>query len=127
MKPAIRVILFTFSILVISACDSWIQHPEVEISSQSGVSWNKLWYSQSVTVTNTSKAYTAYNISIKAEMKSGSMVVARGTAVVGTLDPGESMRVSVTMFNDDSEQIQGNTELVLSWSDEHDREWSKTY
>jgi len=127
MKPAFRVILFTFSSLVISACDSWIQHPEVEISSQSGVSWNKLWYSQSVTVTNTSKAYTAYNISIDAEMKSGSMIVARGFSSVGTLDPGESMSVDVLMTTRGSGQSQGSTKLILSWTDEHDREWSKTY
>ncbi|MCA0447232.1 MAG: hypothetical protein LCH54_13495 [Bacteroidetes bacterium] len=127
MKPAIRVILFTFSSLVFSSCDSWIQHPEVEISSQSGVVKEYSVYRQSVTVTNTSNAYTAYNISIDAEMKSGSMIIAQGGASIGTLEPGESMMVDVIMTSRGSGQSQGSTKLILYWTDEHDRQWSKKY
>lgn len=127
MKPAFRVILFTLSGLVFSACDSWIQHPEVEITSQSGVVKNFFSYTQSVTVTNMSQAYTAYDISIDAEIKSGSMIIAQGGASIGTLEPGESMMVDVIMTSRGSGQSQGSTKLILYWTDEHDRQWSKKY
>ncbi|NUQ82090.1 MAG: hypothetical protein HUU10_10830 [Bacteroidetes bacterium] len=127
MTRAVLNLLLAFLLTGLTGCELFTQHPDLGVTNQSGPSWNGVWYEGKVTIHNYSTTYTAYNVGISSKLKSGNTIVATGGGSGGTLEPGESIVISVVLTSAYDEKVNGTFDSKLYWTDEYDRSWSKSY
>lgn len=111
--------------MILAGCT--FQHAELDVTNQSDPGWNGHWYEGKVTIHNYSSSHTAYNVGVSVKLKKGNTIVARGGGSGGSLEPGESITISVILTSPYDERIEGTFESILSWTDEYNQTWSKSY